>query len=139
MRYVLDASVALKWVLPEVHRDKALHLREEFRRGLHELIAPDIFPVEVAHVLSKLHRQRKLNEDDAEAFLAEVLSTPPQQLFTAVYLARAYDLSLQTRSSVYDCLYLALAEDKNCPLVTADTRLINNMNSPSNIIHLSTL
>ena len=131
--------MALKWVLPEVHQDKALRLREEFRKGLHELIAPDIFPVEVAHVLSKLHCQRKLNEEDAEAYLAEVLSTPPEQFSAAVHLARAYELSLQTRGSIYDCLYLALSEDQSCPLVTADTRLINNMNNPSNIVHLSAL
>jgi hypothetical protein len=41
MRYVLDSSVALKWVLPEVDSAKAIRLRDEYRNGLHELLATD--------------------------------------------------------------------------------------------------
>lgn len=44
MKYVLDASVGLKWVLPEDGSDKALRLGLEYRNGVHELIAPDTFP-----------------------------------------------------------------------------------------------
>ena len=49
MRAVLDSSVAIKWVLPEADTPKAVRLRNEFREGLHDLIAPDVFPIEVAH------------------------------------------------------------------------------------------
>jgi hypothetical protein len=45
MKYVLDSSVAFKWVVVEALTDKARSLRDEFRQGLHELIAPDIFPI----------------------------------------------------------------------------------------------
>ena len=48
MKYVLDSSVAVKWVLPELDSTKALRLAD-FQAGLHELIAPDVFPVEVGH------------------------------------------------------------------------------------------
>jgi predicted nucleic acid-binding protein len=48
MIYVLDANVGLKWVLPEADSDKALQLRADFQAGVHELHAPDVFPVEVA-------------------------------------------------------------------------------------------
>jgi predicted nucleic acid-binding protein len=71
--------------------------------------------------------------------LAEALSSPPEQFFSSAYLARAYELSLQTRGSIYDCLYLAVAEDQDCSFVTADTRFINNMNKSSNIIHISSI
>jgi predicted nucleic acid-binding protein len=43
MKYVLDASVAVKWVLPEADSAKAISLRDDYRKGVHELIAPDIF------------------------------------------------------------------------------------------------
>ena len=46
MKYVLDASVAIKWVLPEVDSPKALGVRNDYRRALRELIAPDIFKVD---------------------------------------------------------------------------------------------
>ena len=48
MKYVLDSSVAFKWELSEVNSDKADALRADFRNGVHELLAPDIFTVEVA-------------------------------------------------------------------------------------------
>jgi predicted nucleic acid-binding protein len=42
-------------------------------------------------------------------------------------LPRAYELSSQTRQGVYDCLYVALAEREGCELITADSRLIANL------------
>jgi hypothetical protein len=40
MKYVLDASVALKWVLTEPDSSKALSIRDDFRKQVHELLAP---------------------------------------------------------------------------------------------------
>ncbi|MBI3411488.1 MAG: type II toxin-antitoxin system VapC family toxin [Planctomycetes bacterium] len=57
MKYVLDASVALKWVLTEPDSPKALSVRDDFRNKLHELLAPDVFPVEVAHALTRAERK----------------------------------------------------------------------------------
>lgn len=49
MKYALDASVAAKWVLPEPDSSKAVALRDDFRQAVHELLAPDTFPAEIAH------------------------------------------------------------------------------------------
>lgn len=49
MKYVIDSSVAFKWVVPEILSDKAQLLRDDFRNAVHELIAPDIFTSEIAH------------------------------------------------------------------------------------------
>jgi predicted nucleic acid-binding protein len=57
MKYVLDASVALKWVLPEVDSDKAVILQNQFTNNVCELIAPDTFLVEVAHALTRAERK----------------------------------------------------------------------------------
>ena len=57
MKYVLDSSVAVKWVLPERHSDKALQLRDDFRNTVHELISPDFFPTEAAHAIIRAERQ----------------------------------------------------------------------------------
>jgi hypothetical protein len=43
MKYVLDSSVALKFVLPEADSGKAIRLRDDYRKGIHELITPDVF------------------------------------------------------------------------------------------------
>ena len=62
MIYVLDSNVALKWVLPEADSNKALQLRADTQAGVHELLAPDVFPVEVAHALRPGHRRRQARE-----------------------------------------------------------------------------
>ena len=48
MKYVLDSCVAFKWVVPEQDSDKALRLSDDLHTGTVELIAPDVFPVEIA-------------------------------------------------------------------------------------------
>ena len=52
MKYVIDSSVAFKSVAPEIYSDKALLLADDFRNAIHELLAPDIFSIELAHALT---------------------------------------------------------------------------------------
>lgn len=70
MRRILDASVALKAVLPEPDAGAALALLDEFRRGLHELHVPDIFPAELAHALTRAERKNIIAQGDAILHLA---------------------------------------------------------------------
>ena len=56
MKYVLDASVALSWVMPRPLTLKALALRDDFRKHIHELVAPSTFGAEVASGLTKAER-----------------------------------------------------------------------------------
>jgi predicted nucleic acid-binding protein len=124
MKYVLDSSVAFKWVVLEAWADKARSLRDEFRQGLHELIAPDIFPVEVAHSLTRAERQGRVTPPDASILLADVLLTAPRYFPYLPLLSQALTISSRARIGVYDCLYVALAQQEGCELLTADDRLI---------------
>lgn len=124
MKYVLDASIAFKWVLVESLTDKARALRDEYRQSLHELIAPDIFPIEVAHALTRAERQGRINASQASILLADVLLDCPRLLPYMPLLSRAVAISSQARIGVYDCLYVALAQREGCALLTADSRLI---------------
>ena len=60
MRYVLDSCVGFKWAVIEADTAKARRLRDDFRKGVHELLAPDIFPVEIAHAMSRAERQGRV-------------------------------------------------------------------------------
>ena len=140
MRYVLDSSVAFKWSVPETDTDKALRLRDDFRGGLHELIAPDIFPQELAHALTRAERQGRIAVGQAELFWDDVMITPPVLHPSLPVTARAIELSSRLRIGVYDCLYVALAEREGCDFVTADDKLVKNLRPHfSFIIALSTL
>ena len=127
MKYVLDASVALKWVLPEPLADKARRLRDDFQQQVHELLAPEVFPAEVAHALTRAERKKIIPVGDAAAFLANILLTCPVLHGYLPLLARATDISSQARVGVYDCLYVALAEQEQCEFVTADDKLVKNL------------
>lgn len=127
MKYVLDASVAVKWVILEADSAKARALRDDFRRGVHELIAPDILPGEVAHVLTKLERMGTIGVGQAKPLMASILTDCPDLHSYGPLANRAIDISLLTRSGFFDCLYVALAEQEGCELVTADDRLVKNL------------
>jgi len=124
MKVVLDSCVALKWVLTEHDSAKALDLREEFRRNLHEFLAPDIFLVECAHSLARAERKKLILKGEAAALLAKIISTAPSFHPHSFLLARALDIASDMRCGVYDCLYVALAEREGCELLTADQKLI---------------
>ncbi len=124
MKYVLDSNVALKWVLTEADSDKARLLRVEFQNQIHDLLAPDVFPVEVAHGLTKAERRGIIQTGGADRLLTNVLATPPQFYPYLLLLKRAIEIASRARVGVYDCLYVALAEREGCELVTADDRLV---------------
>jgi predicted nucleic acid-binding protein len=127
MRYVLDVSAALCWVLPRSASGRAVQLCDEYRRGVHSLIAPSIFAAEAASALTKAERQKLIAVGQASVLLADILTTPPIAHPYEPLLARAVDISSQSRAGLYDCLYMALAEREGCQFVTDDQKLIANL------------
>ena len=124
MKYVLDASVAVKWVLPEPDSANALRLRDAFCQKSYELLSPDTFPVEVAHALTRAERKRLLQPSEAMIKLTDLFSTAPDLRPYLPLLGRAVDLSSQQRIGVFDCLYVALAEAEQCRVASADQRMV---------------
>lgn len=138
MKYVLDASVALSWVMPRPSTLKALALRDDFSRQFHELIAPSTFLAEVASGLTKAERQKLIPVGKAVLFLADIRQTCPTLLSYDPVLYRATEISSRIRSGLHDCLYIAIAENEGCELVTVDDKLLKNVqNDFPFVIHLS--
>jgi predicted nucleic acid-binding protein len=116
--------VGFKWSVVEPLTDKARRLRDDFRNGLVDLLAPDVFPIEFGHALTRAERQGRIAVSEAGRLLADVLTTLPDLHPSLPLLLRACEISSQMRLGIYDCLYVALAERENCDFVTADDRLI---------------
>ncbi len=127
MRYVLDASVAVSSVVSRPLTSKALRLRQDYQRGIHELIAPSVFSAEAASAVTKCERQKVIPVGQALPLLDDILRDLPQIHPYEPLLRRATAISSQTRAGLYDCLYVALAEREGCELVTADERLLNSL------------
>lgn len=118
MTLIIDASVALKWVLPEDGTDRARALIEQ-----DALAAPDLFWIECANVLWVKARRGQIKQDDARAACAAIAATPIRALPTEALAAAALEIALELNHSAYDCLYLAAALAERSALITADQGL----------------
>jgi predicted nucleic acid-binding protein len=127
MKYVIDASVGFKWVVSEIDSDKAVRLRDDFNNGIHELLAPDLFPTEIANALAITERSGRIKPGDAALFFTDILKSSPLLHAAIPLLPRAIAICIQTKQSVYDCLYVALAERQGCEFITADDKLVKNL------------
>lgn len=116
MSVVIDASVALKWVLDEPGKEAADALLEE------ELIAPSLWLLEAANALWRRTQRAEINGDEARERLSELFNAPVATTTIEDDLLAAADLANGLGHPVYDCLYLAMAIRENTYVVTADSR-----------------
>jgi predicted nucleic acid-binding protein len=124
--FVLDCSVAAKWVLPEPDREPALALFERYASGDVLLIAPDLLLTEFASLISKRARRKQISAAQARGAFALMSKCAPQLVETRPLLQRALNLSLERQLSLWDCVYLALALERSCAMLTADLRLVRS-------------
>jgi len=116
---VIDASVAVKWVVDEEGAARAVALRSSFAFAAPELILP-----ECANILWKKAQRGELAR--AEALLAAKLLERSGIDFVSLQglSETATQLALDLRHPAYDCVYLALASRRGLRFVTADRRLL---------------
>jgi len=119
---VIDASIAVKWVIEEDGTPEALALRQKAK-----LIAPELLVAECANILWKKVLRRELLKQEAllAARLlqgAEIELTPTRSL-----LEVATRMAIELDHPACDCFYLALAVERQCRFVTADERFLRKL------------
>jgi len=135
VRIVIDASVALKWVVSEADSDAADAILDQ------DLMAPVLWLAEAANVLWRKARTREITAEEANARLSELRKAPVASLSMEPYLERALELAVEIGHPVYDCIYLALALHHRTHLVTADRRFAAAASTPAlaGSVHLLTV
>jgi predicted nucleic acid-binding protein len=113
---VIDASVALKWVLDESGRDQADALLDD------DLIAPVLWLIEAANALWRRTTLGEISAEEARERLSELANAPVASLAIEPHLMAALTLATELAHPIYDCLYLALALHHETHVVTADRR-----------------
>jgi predicted nucleic acid-binding protein len=115
--FIVDASVAVKWVVEEDFSDAARLLAGE------TLFAPDLLHIECANILWKKALKGDLTHSQAARVLKELRTSPVTTVASGPLLESAFGMAEELRHPVYDCVYLALAAERKMPLITADQRL----------------
>jgi len=113
-RFVIDSSVAIKWVVHEDGTAEALSLRR------HRLAAPDLLVPECANILWKKARKGEIAPDEARLAAGLLARACIDLMPMGDLFERALGLALALDHPAYDCIYIALAAEMDCGFVTAD-------------------
>ncbi len=121
MRFVVDASVAVKWLVAEEDADIA----DQLAASGQELHAPRLMASEAANALWRKARAGQIERAEASAAMALLTDMPVRWNDDETVGADAVRLALALDHPVYDCVYLALAHRIGAIMLTADGRLAN--------------
>jgi predicted nucleic acid-binding protein len=134
-RFVVDASVVIKWFVPEQGWESAIRLRRE------ALLSPDLLLPEIGNVLWKKARRRQISMDEGHAILSVIArsdieihaTADPQLLDSAFQIAHDADISF------YDAVYVSLAALEGLPLLTADHSLMRKLEKTAFARHVRSI
>jgi len=116
---VIDPTIALKCLLPEADSEQALAVIDR-----HALQAPEWLAAECAEVLAHRLRRGELDREKAAAALDDLDLLPISWVADRQLVAPAFDIAAEIDRPIQDCLYLALAVERNLQLLTADRTLL---------------
>ncbi len=126
-KFVVDASVALKWQFKdEQNTEEAMRLLSDFIGGEIELLSPTLFAYEITNAVHIAVSRERIGEKDGMEAIKDLLALGLKLIsFDDGLVEKAFNLSRNHNRSVYDCSYLALADEERCSLYTADQRFFN--------------
>ena len=123
MTLVVDASVVVKWFVPEEWHEEALSVLARLDR----LQAPDLIVAEVGNIPWKKLTQGRVTRIQAQSMVMSLPHLIPSFHESLELIERALEIALVLKHPVYDCLYLALAEVSGSVVVTADRTLVRKL------------
>lgn len=127
-RLVVDASVAVKWYVPEAGSEAAAALLHQER----QLLAPDLIVPELGNTIWNKTRRGELTAAEAASIIGAFTATSLLSIVPSTpLLAGAVEIAMRFDRSVYDAVYLALAVVEEIPFLTADERLVRSLTGTS--------
>ncbi len=127
MNLVIDASVLVKFYIPEILSEEAEKLNSRVAKGDLSLTAPDLIFPEVGNILWKKHRLKELIRSEVKIIIDAMSSMPIEIESSKPLLPIAVDVGLACGITVYDAIYVSLAMIREMVLVTADRKLAEIM------------
>lgn len=115
---MVDASLVVKWFIPEIHSDAA-------RRWLgasHDYVAPDLLFSEAGNTVWKKVRRKELEETEGRQLVKDLAQVAVETVATRSLLEDGLALALTAGITVYDAMYLTLAVRLETEVITGDER-----------------
>ena len=121
--FVVDASVAVKWFVPEADSEAALKLLA----SVGQLYAPSLLALELANAIRKNVSLGRVDRSVWREASAQIPRFVQLCDTSAAQLDVAFGLAVDFGHPLYDCIYLALAMERGCQLVTADAKFMSRI------------
>ena len=121
---MVDTSVALKVYLEEDLADEAQRVLDAGRDGDAELLAPTLILPEFRHALTRRVRREDITASEAQEMWESLGDWPLDYFEIGPFMPRAAEISGETGCTVYDAIFVALAEYEEVVVLTADGKLI---------------
>ena len=127
MNLVIDASVLIKFYVPEILSDKAEELLTRVEQGDVMLLAPDLIYPEVGNILWKKQSIKELTRSEVEEITDAIVSLPLKIEASKLLLPLAIDIGIAYKITVYDAIYISMARVYEIKMMTADRKLADAM------------
>ena len=125
MNLIIDASVLIKFFVPEVLSSKAEQLLATVEEGRVRLSAPDLIYAEAGNTLWKKHRLKELTQSEVGKITDLIISIPLKVEASKALFPLAIDIAIAYEVTVYDALYLSVAKIYETQMMTADKKLFD--------------
>ena len=127
MNLVIDASVLIKFYVPEILSDKAEELLNRVAQGDVMLLAPDLIYPEVGNILWKKQRMKELTRPEVEEITDAIVSLPLKIEASKQLFPLAIDIGIAYKITVYNAIYISMARVYEIKMMTADRKLADVM------------
>ncbi|HYN63707.1 MAG TPA: type II toxin-antitoxin system VapC family toxin [Candidatus Limnocylindrales bacterium] len=121
--FVVDASVVIKWFVPEVHGDAA----GRWLASSHEYVAPDLLFSEAGNAIWKKVRRGELTAVEGQRLAVDLSRVAVERITMRDLMPDAHALALSSGLTVYDAMYVTLAVRLKTQVITADDRLTRTL------------
>lgn len=127
MNLVIDASVLIKFYIPEILFDKAQSILDSVKRGEAALFAPDLVYSEAGNILWKKHHLKELTRSEVEEISDALILLPLRIESSKNLLPLAVQIGMAYGVTVYDAMYVTLSRIHETKMITADKRLFERL------------
>ena len=123
MNLVIDASVVIKFYVPEILSDKAVEALSRVTDGELVLYAPDLVYPETGNILWKKQRRRELTSEEVDEIANAIIALPMIIESSKPIIPLAVSIAMHSGITVYDAMYVAVARVYETQMITADKKL----------------